>query len=376
MNKFIKDSVQEMQISGIRRFNALASKYDDVIKLTIGELDFYTPENIKNATKLALDNNYTRYTQNKGIDDLRVAISNKYDNLYSKEEIVITVGTTEAISIIIKSIISPNDEIMIPTPGYVGYEPLVLLEGGSVSYVNTTASSFQITLESLEKAYSAKTKALLVTNPNNPTGYVLTEDEMDIIVDFVKAKDILLISDEIYEDTASKKDYKSFSKYTNLKNNLIILNGFSKSHAMTGFRIGYLLADLSLTKHFVKVHQYSVTSATTISQYAALEAIMTPFENLSNILKERRDYLLTRLEQMGITVNVSKGAFYLFPNISKFGMSSEEFCIKLLKENKLALIPGEYFLGNHTEYVRISYAAPIQVLEQAMNRLEAFLSNM
>jgi len=376
MNKFIKDSVQEMQISGIRRFNALASKYDDVIKLTIGELDFYTPENIKNATKLALDNNYTRYTQNKGIDDLRVAISNKYDNLYSKEEIVITVGTTEAISIIIKSIISPNDEIMIPTPGYVGYEPLVLLEGGSVSYVNTTASSFQITLESLEKAYSAKTKALLVTNPNNPTGYVLTEDEMDIIVDFVKAKDILLISDEIYEDTASKKDYKSFSKYTNLKKNLIILNGFSKSHAMTGFRIGYLLADLSLTKHFVKVHQYSVTSATTISQYAALEAIMTPFENLSNILKERRDYLLTRLEQMGITVNVSKGAFYLFPNISKFGMSSEEFCIKLLKENKLALIPGEYFLGNHTEYVRISYAAPIQVLEQAMNRLEAFLSNM
>ena len=331
MNKFIKDSVQEMQISGIRRFNALASKYDDVIKLTIGELDFYTPENIKNATKLALDNNYTRYTQNKGIDDLRVAISNKYDNLYSKEEIVITVGTTEAISIIIKSIISPNDEIMIPTPGYVGYEPLVLLEGGSVSYVNTTASSFQITLESLEKAYSAKTKALLVTNPNNPTGYVLTEDEMDIIVDFVKAKDILLISDEIYEDTASKKDYKSFSKYTNLKKNLIILNGFSKSHAMTGFRIGYLLADLSLTKHFVKVHQYSVTSATTISQYAALEAIMTPFENLSNILKERRDYLLTRLEQMGITVNVSKGAFYLFPNISKFGMSSEEFCIKLLK---------------------------------------------
>jgi len=238
MNKFIKDSVQEMQISGIRRFNALASKYDDVIKLTIGELDFYTPENIKNATKLALDNNYTRYTQNKGIDDLRVAISNKYDNLYSKEEIVITVGTTEAISIIIKSIISPNDEIMIPTPGYVGYEPLVLLEGGSVSYVNTTASSFQITLESLEKAYSAKTKALLVTNPNNPTGYVLTEDEMDIIVDFVKAKDILLISDEIYEDTASKKDYKSFSKYTNLKKNLIILNGFSKSHAMTGFRIG------------------------------------------------------------------------------------------------------------------------------------------
>ena len=231
-------------------------------------------------------------------------------------------------------------------------------------------------LESLEKAYSAKTKALLVTNPNNPTGYVLTEDEMDIIVDFVKAEDILLISDEIYEDTASKKDYKSFSKYTNLKKNLIILNGFSKSHAMTGFRIGYLLADLSLTKHFVKVHQYSVTSATTISQYAALEAIMTPFENLSNILKERRDYLLTRLEQMGITVNVSKGAFYLFPNISKFGMSSEEFCIKLLKENKLALIPGEYFLGNHTEYVRISYAAPIQVLEQAMNRLEAFLSNM
>jgi len=373
MSKFIKNAVKNIQISGIRSFNQLASSTPGVIKLTIGELDLNTPMFVKERAIQSILNNQTRYTSNAGLETLRSKLSKKYLT-FTKDEFIITVGTTEALSIIIKSIIEPNNEVIIPSPGYVGYEPLIALEGGKVSLLDTTKSDFRITREGLEKAYNNNVKALIITNPNNPTGTVLSPNEMSLIGAFVLEKDILLIADEIYADTLH--NFISFGSYLELKNNLILLNGFSKSHAMTGFRVGYLAASKELVDQFIKVHQYSVTSAPSISQFAALAAVKEKYAKLPEELSNRRDYLIEKLEPLGFKSNHPKGAFYLFLDISNFGLISEEFCLKLLEEEKVALVPGEYFLGNHKDYVRLSYAADFDTLKEAVTRIKRFVNRI
>jgi len=372
MSKFVKQNLHDIAISGIRQFNQKADDIEGVIKLTLGELDFDTPTVIKEAAIAALEQNKTRYTLNAGLEKLRRKISLNYE-YYRDNEIIITVGTTEALSSVIKSVIEPNDEVIIPTPAYVGYKPLVLLEGGKVVEINTILSNYRITRESLEKAYSEKTKSLLITNPNNPTGLILSDSEMELIKDFVLEKDILLIADEIYSTIDFDKKFTSFSKYKELKEHLICLNGFSKSHAMTGFRIGYMVSDELMIKHLLKTHQYSVTSATSISQHAALEACDTDTSDMIETLKHRRDFLCERLDEMGIPYIKPDGAFYVFVDISDYINSSIAFCEKLLYMKKVACIPGESFLGEHREFIRLSYAIKIEDLTEALNRIEDFL---
>lgn len=369
MSRFVKEEVQNIEISGIRKFNQIASEVPGVVKLTIGELDIYSPENVKQAAIKAIEKNLTKYTKNKGIELLRKKIANKYSH-YSREEVILTVGTTEGLSIVLKSIISEGDEVIIPTPGYVGYAPLITLEKGIVKEIDTTISNFKITRESLINAYTNNTKAMIITSPNNPTGSVLSDEEMDIIKDFVLEKDILLISDEIYSEIVFEKEHKSFGSFKELKNNLVVLNGFSKSHAMTGYRIGYVLSDIELINEFVKVHQYSVTSTSTISQYAALEAIKGEYKDVVEILSKRRSYVLNQLNEIGLPYIPTDGAFYVFIDVSKYDMSSEEYCLKLLHEYKVALIPGEYFLGNHKNYVRLSFAAKLEDIEFALAQMK------
>lgn len=370
MSKFVKDSVKNIEISGIRKFNELASTIPGVIKLTIGELDFNTPLKVKEKAIQAILNNQTRYTSNAGLESLRNKLS-KNHLLFHPDEFIITVGTTEALSVVIKTIIEPNDIVIIPTPGYVGYEPLIELEGGKTSLIDTTKTSFRIQMNDLESAYSPEVKAIIITNPNNPTGIVLSKVEMDLIGEFVLKHNILLIADEIYADTAT--DFISFSSYPELKNNLVLLNGFSKSHAMTGFRIGYLAAPKYLIDHFIKVHQYNVTSAPSISQFAAIEAIKEPFSELPIELEKRREYLINNLEALGLKTSNPTGAFYLFLDITSTGLSGEEFCTRLLHEHKVALVPGEYFLGGHKNYVRLSFAADFETLKEAARRIKLFV---
>ncbi len=378
MKKFIKKEVLDIEISGIRKFNQMADNYKDVIKLTIGELDINTPERILEKTRIALDHNETKYTTNAGLIELRKEIIKKYNSTYktsyTTNEIIITVGTTEALSIIIKSIIEKDDEVIIPAPGYVGYEPLITLENGKVVLVDTVKSDFRITKESLEDAYTSKTKCLIITNPNNPTGHVLDNEEIDAIKDFVLRKDILLISDEIYSDIVFQGNFSSFIQFNELKNNLVVLNGFSKSHAMTGYRIGYLIANDSLTQEFLKVHQYNVTCASRISQIAALDAVRFTFHKMIRTLERRREFCMLKLGALGIPYANPDGAFYIFADISKTGLTGEEFSLELLKYG-VAVIPGEYFLGGYKNYIRIAYTQDITELNEAFKRIDKYLNS-
>lgn len=365
MSKFIKDSVKEIEISGIRQFNEYANSFDNVLKLTIGELDFNTPISIKEKAIKAINNNQTRYTTNKGIESLRTKIGNKYG--YTSDEVILTVGTTEGLHITLSSIIDKDDEVIIITPSYVGYKPLIDIYHGKTVLFDSLHET--ITKENLQKLVTSKTKAIITTSPNNPTGYVLTKTEMDEISSFVLENDILLISDEIYS-TITFDTYHSFSEYKELKKNLIILDGFSKSHAMTGFRIGYVVGDESIVKHLVKVHQYSVTSTSTISQFAALEAVKTDNKDMVNELEERRNIVLRKLDSLGISYIKPNGAFYVFFDVLE---DSITFCKDLVKETGVALIPGDYFLGNTSTFVRLAYSVDKITLLEALDRIETFI---
>ena len=372
MSRFIKDEVHEIAISGIRQFNQKAEDVEGVIKLTLGELDFNTFDHIKEGVAWAANHNKTRYTPNAGLMELRKKISYRYEH-YNASEVIVTVGTTEGISIVIKSVINPGDEIIIPTPGYVGYEPLVKIEKGIVKEIDLSLHDFRITTDQLEQAYSEKTKAILITNPNNPTGIVLTKEEMEAIKDFVLKYDILLIVDEVYSEIVFDDSFVSFSSYKELKENMVLLDGFSKSHAMTGFRIGYIVSDELIIKQLLKVHQYTVTSATSLSQYAALAAKDEDSKFLVDELRKRRDFLCGELDKMGLPYVYPQGAFYVFVNIGAYSKSSIAFCERLLYTYKVACIPGESFLGHHNDYIRISYALSMEELEEALKRLDAYL---
>ncbi len=371
MSKFVKKEVQDIEISGIRQFNQKASQVDGVVSLTIGEPGLAIPKSVQEATIKAVKEHKTRYTKNKGIDELREKIAEQYEH-YTSEEVILTVGSTEGLGIIMKSIIEKDDEVIIPTPGYVGYKPLIDLEQGKVVEIDTTKSDYALRKEALEHAYSNKTKAIIITSPNNPTGYTLSLKEMEVIKDFVLQKDLLLISDEIYSSIVYDIEYHSFGEFKELKDNLVILNGFSKSHAMTGFRIGYVVGPIVLINQFVKVHQYNVTSTSTISQYAALKATEQEHSHLLGALRYNRSLTLKALDELDIPYIPCNGAFYVFFDISKYNMTSLEFCDKLLYEYKVALIPGEYFLGEHKDYVRLSYAGDVEEVLFAIMTLAEF----
>ncbi|CDF58495.1 aminotransferase A [Thermobrachium celere] len=384
MENLLNIEVKSIEISGIRKFYNMVSKYDNVISLTIGQPDFKTPEHIKDAVKIALDNNKTVYTHNAGIIELRKAISNfinlKYNLNYNPEdEIIVTSGASEAIYIALKTILNANDEVLIPAPCYPGYEPVVKLCGAKVKHIDTTNTNFKLTKDLIKENISNSTKCIIIPYPSNPTGQCLNHDELREIADFIRDKDIFIVSDEIYSELVFDRKHISIASFYNLEDKTIIINGLSKSHSMTGFRIGFTLAPNYITKHMIKVHQYLNTCATSLSQYAALEALTKGIDDsipMREEYKKRRDYTYERLIAMGFDVVKPSGAFYIFPNIKKFSSNSFDFALKLLEEERVAVVPGSAFSNFGEGYIRISYAYSMEELKTALDKIENFLSKL
>ncbi|MBH0228952.1 aminotransferase A [Halobacillus yeomjeoni] len=382
MKHLINSQVTQLQISGIRQFFNMVSNYKDVVSLTIGQPDFHTPEHIKQAAIQAIHYNYTSYTPNAGILDLREAIEDhvrtNYNLTYDKKnEIIVTVGASQAIDVTLRTILSPGDEVVLPGPVYPGYEPLIKLAGGTPVHVDTRADQFKLTGAKLEKAITPKTKAVILPYPSNPTGVSLNEAELKEIADVLKKHDVFLIADEIYSELVYDQPHTSIAQFKELRDQVIVINGVSKSHSMTGWRIGYLLAPEWLAKEILKVHQYNVSCPSSISQYAALEALKNGAadpQHMKSSYLSRRDYVFQRLKSMGLDPVLPEGAFYIFLKFPLAGKSTFDRAVQLVEEAGVALVPGDAFSQFGKGHMRLSYAYSEETLKVGLDRLEEFLS--
>lgn len=382
MEHLVNSKVKEIELSGIRKFFNLVVDYQDVISLTIGQPDFTTPEHVKKAGINAIENNFTNYTHNAGFIELREAASQfvhkKYHLSYSPiNEIITTVGASQAIDCTFRTILETGSEVIMPSPVYPGYEPLIKLAGGIPVYVDTTKSDFKLTAELLAPYITEKTRCIVLPYPSNPTGVTLTNEELSDIADLLRGKDIFVLSDEIYSELVYEGTHHSIA--THLRDQTIVINGLSKSHSMTGWRVGFLFAPEVIAKHLLKVHQYNVSCATSVSQKAALEALTNGIDDANTMkysYKKRLDYVYDRLTQMGLEVVKPNGAFYLFPNISQFEQSSFDFALTLVKNAGVALVPGSAFSQYGEGYVRLSYAYSMEQLKEAMDRMENYIMNL
>uniref|UniRef100_UPI00242D99B5 aminotransferase class I/II-fold pyridoxal phosphate-dependent enzyme n=1 Tax=Clostridium tyrobutyricum TaxID=1519 RepID=UPI00242D99B5 len=326
MEELINKRVKEIQISGIRKFYNMTLKYPDVISLTLGQPDFNTPEHVKEAGIKAINANKTKYTENPGLLELRKEISKyiklKYGMDYDPyNEIIVTNGASEGIDSTLRTILDEGSEVILPGPVYPGYEPIIKMCGAVPKYIDTRKNNFKITAEDIGKNITSKTRCIILPYPSNPTGAVLTKDEVQKIADVLRDREIFVLSDEIYSELVYDRNHFSIASIPGMKEKTIVINGLSKSHSMTGWRIGFILGPSYLTKHIVKVHQYNATCASSISQYAALEAVKNGSDDplaMKNEYKKRRDYIFNRLINMGFEVAKPDGAFYIFPSISKF----------------------------------------------------------
>ena len=384
MEHLLNNHIKNIEISGIRKFFNLVSQYEDVLSLTIGQPDFYTPEHVKEAAVKAIQSNKTTYTHNAGIIELRKAIATfvyeKYNQTYKPDsEIIVTVGASQGIDITFRTILQPGTEVILPGPIYPGYEPLIRLCSATPVHVDTTETNFLLTASLLETYITDKTRCIVLPYPSNPTGVTLPEEELEKIAMLLKDKEIFVLSDEIYSELVFNGKHHSIVKYESMKNKTIIINGVSKSHSMTGWRIGFVLGPEYVMQQMLKVHQYNVSCTSSISQYAALEALTAgknDADEMKKVYEERMEYVYTRLIKMGIEVVKPNGAFYLLPNIKKFGLSSFDFALKMLEEAKVAVVPGSAFSAYGEGYVRLSYAYNMDVLEKAMDRMEDFIKNI
>jgi aminotransferase len=384
MEHLINPQVKDIQISGIRKISNLVSTIPGALTLTIGQPDFPTPRHIIEAGQRALDQNKTVYTQNPGLLELREAVSSfvrtKYGQQYrATDEIIVTAGASQAVDITLRTILTPGAEVIIPAPIYPGYEPLIKLAGGIPVYVDTRQNGLKLTAELLEPYLTANTRCVILCYPSNPTGQVLTEQELADLAQLLVDRELFILSDEIYSELVYDVRHQSIATMGKLREKTIVINGLSKSHAMTGWRVGFTLAPAYITEHMVKVHQYNVTCASSVSQYAALEALTVGVDDalpMRNAYKFRRDYVYDRLLAMDFELEKPNGAFYLFPSIAKFGLSSQEFTMRLLHEEHVAVVPGDAFTSYGEGYIRISYAYSQEVLEQSLDRLERFVSKL
>ncbi|PZE22631.1 aminotransferase A [Paenibacillus xerothermodurans] len=384
MEHLINPRVNDIQISGIRKISNLVSTYKDALTLTIGQPDFPTPDHIMKAAHAAIDEQKTTYTPNAGMLELREAaanyVSSKYGLRYRPDtEVIVTVGASEALDITLRTILEEGSEVILPGPIYPGYEPIIRLCGGTPVYVDTRANGFKLTADLLEPHITDRTRCIILCYPSNPTGRVLGEQELADIAKLLENKSIFVISDEIYSELIYDQPHISIAAYPGMREKTIVINGLSKSHAMTGWRIGFTYADESISQHMLKVHQYNVTCASSISQYAALEALTNGVDDalpMKEAYVQRRDYVYDRLTQMGFALEKPEGAFYLFPSIDRFKMSSMEFAMRLLDEQRVAVVPGDAFSSYGEGYIRISYAYGMDVLEKATDRLEKFIKNL
>ncbi len=381
MRNIISKKVEQMQPSGIRAFFDLVLGMKDVISLGVGEPDFTTPWPIREAGISSLEEGLTSYTSNKGLYKLRLSISRYLKNKYGieycpDEEILITVGVSEAMDLALRTIINPNDKILIPAPSYVSYGPLTELAGGLPIYIDTQDDGFKLTPENLKRHIDNKTKGIIFNYPCNPTGVSYSRKELAEIGKIISKHSIICLSDEIYGDLTYDFEHVPFPSLSGAKDNTVYFNGFSKSYAMTGWRVGYACGPKDIIAGMTKIHQYTIMCVSITSQMAACEAVHTgrkSVEEMKREYKRRREFVIDGLNEIGLTCHKPQGAFYAFPSIKKTGLSSLDFAQKLLSQEKVAVVPGTAFGKEFKDYIRISYASSFDNLKEALRRMSVFL---
>ncbi len=383
MRNPLSKTIVTIEPSGIRKFFDIVSEMDDAISLGVGEPDFDTPWHIRDEGIYSLERGRTFYTSNAGLKELKIEISKflsrKYNLNYDyKHEVLVTVGGSEAIDIAMRAMLDPGDEVLIPQPSYVSYLPCAVLANGVPVPIELKAENeFRLTKEELEAAVTPKTKLLVLPFPNNPTGAVMRKKDLEAIAEVVEKHDLFVISDEIYSElTYGEEAHTSFASLPGMWERTITINGFSKSHAMTGWRLGYACGPRVILDQMLKIHQFAIMCAPTTSQYAAVEALRHGDEDIERMREQydgRRRYVMKRLEDMGLPCFEPLGAFYIFPCIKEFGMTSDEFATKLLQDQKIAVVPGTAFGACGEGFLRISYAYSLESLKTALDRMEKFV---
>ena len=381
----LNEALLNIKPSGIRKFFDIVSEMKDAISLGVGEPDFDTPWHIRDEGIYALERGKTFYTSNAGLMDLRKEICNYQRdkqgiNYNPTAEVLITVGGSEAIDIALRAMLNPNDEVIIPQPSYVSYEPCTILAGGKPVIINLKAeNNFKLTAEELKNAITPKTRVLILPYPNNPTGAIMEGVNLEEIAKVVLENDIYVLSDEIYSELTYNGKHVSIASLPNMKERTVLINGFSKAYAMTGWRLGYACAPQEIIKQMTKIHQFAIMCAPTASQYAAIEALKNGDNDVAEMrdaYNQRRRFLMNAFKEMNLPCFEPFGAFYVFPCIKEFGMTSEEFATRFLEEERVAAVPGSAFGESGEGYLRISYAYSIEKLKIAMERLSRFISKL
>ena len=381
----LNKTIVNIQPSGIRKFFDIVSEMEDALSLGVGEPDFDTPWHIRDEGIYSLEKGKTHYTSNSGLKELKVEIdrylTRRYGLSYDPDaEIIITVGGSEAIDIAMRAMLDPGDEVLIPQPSYVSYLPCAVLANGTPVVIELKAENqFRLTAEELEAAITPKTKLLVLPFPNNPTGAVMEKKDLEAIAEVIIRHDLFVLSDEIYSELTYLENHVSIASIPGMRERTLVINGFSKSYAMTGWRLGYVCGPEAIIQQMLKIHQYAIMCAPSTSQFAAVAALKNGDADVAGMREEyngRRRYLLHRFEEMGLSCFEPFGAFYVFPCIKEFGMTSEEFATELLKEQKLAVVPGTAFGACGEGFIRISYAYSLKNLKTAMDRIEAFVTEV
>ncbi|MBO5009647.1 MAG: aminotransferase class I/II-fold pyridoxal phosphate-dependent enzyme [Clostridia bacterium] len=384
-NRLLSKTLGEIKPSGIRKFFGLVAEMKDVTALTVGEPDFVTPWHVREAAIEALEGGKTYYTANAGLNELRHAISEYMLRRFSlsydpNSEVFVTVGGSEAIDIAMRAVINPGDEVIVPLPAFVCYEPIAKMAGANTVIINTKPeNSFKLTTEELRAAITPKTKLLVLPYPNNPTGAILTKEELSALAEVLRGTDILVLADEIYAELTYGRTHTSIANIPGMQERTILISGFSKAYAMTGWRLGYICAPAPLLSEMLKLHQYAIMCAPTVSQFAAVEAMRNGDEDIALMRGEynrRRILIHQGLKDIGIDSFMPEGAFYIYPNIGKFGLSSEEFCERLLYEERCAIVPGTAFGECGEGFARISYAYSVKHISEALEKIERFVKKL
>ena len=385
MRNMLSDQVVGLKPSGIRKFFDIVSEMKDAISLGVGEPDFDTPWHIRDEGIYSLEKGKTFYTSNAGLKELREEICHymerknglKYDPL---KEVLITVGGSEAIDMGLRAVINPGDEVLIPQPSYVSYEPCAILAGAKPVIIDLKAENeFRLTAKEIEDACTDKTKVLILPFPNNPTGAIMERKDLEAIAKVIIEKDLLVMSDEIYAELTYKGEHVSIASLPGMQERTILINGFSKAYAMTGWRLGYACGPADIIAQMTKIHQFAIMCAPTTSQYAAIEALKNGDNDVAEMktaYNQRRRFLMNAFKEMGLECFEPFGAFYVFPCIKEFGMTSEEFATRFLEEEKVAAVPGTAFGNSGEGFLRISYAYSIDNLREAIGRLDRFVKKL
>ena len=384
-SKVLSDKVSQIKPSGIRKFFDLLEEMDDVISLTVGQPDFVTPWHIREAGIESLEKGRTYYTSNSGTLELRVEIDKYLNRRFGlsydpKKEIIVTVGGSEAIDLAVRALVRDGDEVIIPLPAFGCYEPITELAGGKPVIIETKAENdFKLTPDELKAAISPRTKLLVLPYPNNPTGAVMDKNDLEAISEVLRDTDIMVLSDEIYAELTYSGKHTSIASIDGMRERTILVSGFSKAYAMTGWRLGYLCAPHEITEQIYKIHQFAIMCAPTVSQFAAVEALRNGDADIEMMAAEynrRRKFIVDGLRSIGFECFEPNGAFYVFPKISSFGMTSDEFCERLLYEQKVAIVPGNAFGACGEGFARISYAYSVKHITTALEKIEQFIQKI